>query len=393
MTTSTLAILGGGPIGIETALLATRQGIDVRVYEADRPGAHVARWGHVEFFSAWHRNWSDWGRETLQREGHQLPAPDDYPTGYQYLERYLWPLCESEALDGCIVSETEVVDVARQSSRKSDHVGSDRSAGGPFVLAVEHDGERRFETAEHVVDATGCYRTPNGLGPGGTRAVGEETYQSKIDYYIPDVLGSDRDRFAGTETLVVGDGYSAATTLRQLLQLRRSTDLDIHWLRDDDETPYTDREDDPLPQRRDLSNFGNRLAADELGGVETHVGTVRRIRRPDDGSGFVVDLMASTPSLSVDRIVANVGYRPDVSLFRELQVDLCWATEGPMDLAASLIGGSGDCLDQTSEGLDALAHPEDDFYIVGSKAYGRNSSFLLQIGHDQAEAVVGAIAP
>lgn len=392
MTTSTLAVLGGGPVGIETALLAARRGLDVRVYEAERPGAHVARWGHVEFFSAWELNWSDWGRQTLEREGYRRPPSDDYPTGREYLERYLWPLCESELLEGCIDGETEVVEVARRSSRKGDHVGEDRAAGGPFVLAVEHDGAREFHTADHVVDATGCYRTPNGLGPGGTRAIGEERHASKIEYHIPDVLGGDRDVYAGTRTLVIGDGYSAATTLRQLLELRRSEDLDIHWLLDDDTSPYEERDDDPLPQRRDLSRFGNRVAADDLQGVETHVGAVRRIRDPEDGEGLAVDLMASTPSIRVDRIVANVGYRPDVSLFRELQVHLCYATEGPMDLAASLIGGSGDCLDQTSEGIDALTHPEDDFYVVGSKAYGRNSSFLLQIGHEQARSVVDAIA-
>ena len=31
----------------------------------------------------------------------------------------------------------------------------------------------------------------------------------------------------------------------------------------------------------------------------------------------------------VDEIISNCGYRPDSSLHRELQVHLCWASEGP----------------------------------------------------------------
>ena len=40
------------------------------------------------------------------------------------------------------------------------------------------------------------------------------------------------------------------------------------------------------------------------------------------------------------------GYRPDTSIHRELQVHLCYATEGPMKLAAALLGedSNGDCL-------------------------------------------------
>ena len=51
----------------------------------------------------------------------------------------------------------------------------------------------------------------------------------------------------------------------------------------------------------------------------------------------------------VDRVLAHVGYRPDTALTAELQVHYCYATEGPMKLAAALMaagGGGGDCLAQ-----------------------------------------------
>jgi hypothetical protein len=88
--------------------------------------------------------------------------------------------------------------------------------------------------------------------------------------------------------------------------------------------------------------------------------------------------------LEVDRIVANVGYRPDNRLWSELQVHECYATGGPMKLAAALTAEtSADCLDQKSCGPQALLNPEPDFYVLGAKSYGRNSKFLISVGLEQ----------
>ena len=55
-------------------------------------------------------------------------------------------------------------------------------------------------------------------------------------------------------------------------------------------------------------------------------------------------------------------------LSEELQVHYCYATEGPIKLAAALMssgGGGGDCLAQMSHGSDSLKNPEPGFYIIG----------------------------
>ena len=54
-----------------------------------------------------------------------------------------------------------------------------------------------------------------------------------------------------------------------------------------------------------------------------------------------------------------------------------------MKLAAQLGGGSADCLDQSSCGPASLLNPEPNFYLLGSKSYGRNTQFLLSIGLEQ----------
>ena len=42
-----LAILGGGPIGLEAALYARTLELPVALYERGRIGEHLHRWGHV----------------------------------------------------------------------------------------------------------------------------------------------------------------------------------------------------------------------------------------------------------------------------------------------------------------------------------------------------------
>ena len=64
-----------------------------------------------------------------------------------------------------------------------------------------------------MIDASGTWATPNVLGASGIPAHGETDAAAFIEHALPDVLGADRDRFAGQRTLVVGAGHSAANTL------------------------------------------------------------------------------------------------------------------------------------------------------------------------------------
>jgi len=388
---SEVAVLGAGPIGVEAALYARRTGREVRLYERGRPGAHVEKWGHVEFFSSWELNRSDWGCETLEEAGVPLEPDDAYPTGREYLERYLRPLVDSEPLAGVVTANCEVVELSRRGALKTERPGAAARVEHPFLLRLDEGRAARYAEAEIVLDATGAYRTPNGLGPGGVRAVGEEEHAARIEYYVPDVLDGDRDSYAGGRTLVIGSGYSAVTTLRNLQRLRaEEPDTEIAWLRRPGSEPYPLIPDDPLPMRRELSEFGNAVARDEIPDIDVIVGHVREVRDGGDRELSVeVGDSAGAEAHEFDRIVANVGYRPDLEMIRELQVHQCYATEGPIDLAASLLANdSADCLDQeTGGGVELLENPEPNFYLVGSKSYGRNSKFLLQDGFEQIRQI------
>ena len=43
-------------------------------------------------------------------------------------------------------------------------------------------------------------------------------------------------------------------------------------------------------------------------------------------------------------------------------------------------------------GARELAHPEPNFYIIGSKSYGRAPTFLLATGYEQARSVAAMLA-
>ena len=96
--------------------------------------------------------------------------------------------------------------------------------------------------------------------------------------------------------------------------------------------------------------------------------------------------------VAVDDIIALTGSVGDRRIYEHLQVHECWATSGPMKLAAALLGaGSADCLAQGSHGPESLRSPEPDFFILGSKSYGRNNTFLLRVGWEQVTDVFGLL--
>lgn len=391
-----VAVLGGGPIGIEAALFAARRGYDVQVFERGRVGENVRSWGHVTLFSAWELNRSPWGEDLLREQGVELAASDVFPTGADYVEHYLSPLAGHELLAGRVNEQTEVLGVSRAHALKGDFIANAERGAAPFlVMTQDSSGAEHYVEADVVIDVTGSYSLPNALGPGGLPALGERAHEDRIERYIPDT-GAEREVYAGKRTLLIGAGYSAVTSAKILAELiEQDASTQLFWLMRSEAAPYELIEGDPLPQRVELGEFGNSAAAGHIEGVKPVLGAyVKSISTREDGALDVAIWQGGKERvLVVDRIVSNVGYHPDNDLSRELQVHLCYASEGPMKLAASLLsaGGGGDCLAQTSAGAQTLLNPEPGFFVLGAKSYGRNSSFLLKLGVEQIGEVFSLI--
>ena len=393
--TTRCAVLGAGPIGLEAALYAATLGMDVTVYEqGEEIAANVRDWGHVTMFSPFGMNCSSLGAGLLAKAGHALPEVEAYQSGTEYVETYLRLLAELTLLAGRIRFGARVVSVGKDGLAKGDLIGQKARLEKPFRLFVQGpDGTERIYRADIVLDCTGMYDNPNWLGNGGIPALGERELRKRISYRLPDVLGDEREAYAGMTTLLVGDGHSAATALLGLLELaRQAPGTRIVWLTNHDHDPLLPVvPEDSLPRRASLIEQANRFAAEGDANLDRILGgLVEEIEAVPDGR-FRVRIATDPPhEIAVDRIVANVGFSPDNSLYRELQVHECYASRGPMNLAAALLaagGGGADCLAAAPLGAATLQNPEPGFFLLGSKSYGKGFNFLLRTGLEQIRDV------
>jgi thioredoxin reductase len=394
-----LAILGAGPIGLEAALYAHHLQLPFTVYERGRVAEHLHRWGHVKLFSPFGMNATSLGLSAIRQANpkHEFPSENNCVTGREHVESYLDPLAKTGPLREHIRQDTQVLYVSRQGYLKSDMLGDSKVAPRsrqPFrILLRSNKTQERVEEADIILDCTGTYGQHRWMGAGGIPAIGELTAEPHIAYGLEDIAGTRQSTYAGKNVLVVGSGYSAATTVCNLSALaEKHPDTWVYWLaRGNSTQPIKRITNDPLKERDRLAVRANTLATRGEGNVEFHSQTLIELAEwagPDRGFKVTAKTAGKTKTWEVERLIANVGYTPETSIYRELQIHECYATLGPMNLSAALLKQSGvDCLQIPPQGAEALRNPEPNFFILGSKSYGRNSHFLLKNGFEQIREV------
>lgn len=389
-----VAVIGAGPVGLAAAANLLARGLAVKVYEAGASvGANIADWGHVRLFSPWEYDVDRASRALLERAGWDAPEPGSLPTGAELIRRYLAPLAQTPELAAVIEYGARVTAVGRRGIDKI--VSRDRELC-PFLLTVvDGAGRTRRDLARAVIDASGTWRSPNPLGAGGIPAEGEEDLAGRIDYGIPDVLGRDRAKYAGRVTLVVGAGHSAANVLLDLAELAqqdpatravwatRGTDLS---------RVYGGGADDQLAARGDLGQRLRQLV--ESNAIALVTGFSVTALRQTNGRVAVEGETSEGPRTigPVDRIVTCTGQRPDLSLTRELRLELDPWLESVRALGPLIDPNLHSCGSVPPHGHRELSHPEPGFYTVGIKSYGRAPTFLMATGYEQVRSVVAAIA-
>ena len=260
-----------------------------------------------------------------------------------------------------------------------------------FVWLVRSaEGEDIFD-ADVVIDSTGVFNQTNFLGHGGIPAVGELDCREYIWTRLPDVLGKDRTRFENKRVLVVGSGYSAATNIVALGELKSSaSDTKVTWVTRRESTadgPLPTRPDDPLPQRSELSAQANASECDRFDQT-----SILGIERTESGAFSVSFGGKLSDVVEFDEVIASVGFRPDMTLYEELQIDQCPASQAPKQVAEWFDGlGVVDAVDQKLPPR-LTCSSEPGFFVLGSKSFGRNSNFLLRLGLDQIRDAFSIIA-
>lgn len=364
-----VAVLGGGPIGLEAAIYAIAAGFTVDLYEQGQIGEFVNRWGFVRLFTPFGMNTTSLGKRSLLREQptRRFPADTELISGREYRDAYLVPLAESSLLKPFVHPQTTVVSVGRSGVRKGEAVAEGLKALPPFRLLLrESGGAEKFASADVVLDCTGTYARPNWVGDGGIPAAGEIASRQHTHYWIDDVRGAKQANYAGKSIAVIGSGYSAATSVCELATLAEDHQSTwIVWLTHGGRSPLPRIPGDSLRERDRLAARANHLALRCDGNLEFHPLTLIDeliCHGADKGFRIAARVAGVAKTWEVERVIANVGYRPDVSLTSELRV---------------------------GEQRGSFLTDEPGYYVLGAKSHGRDSNWLIRDGHAQIRQAIG----
>ncbi|MFE6967464.1 NAD(P)-binding domain-containing protein [Agromyces sp. NPDC057679] len=386
-----VVIVGAGPIGLAAAANLVERGIDFVVLEVgDGIADSVRAWGHTRLFSPWKHLVDPASRRLLEAEGWTLPDPERAPAGRELVDAYLVPLSRLEPIASRIRTGADVLAISREGM---DRTRTTNRLTTPFLVRLRTASGVEELTARAVIDASGTYRTPNSLGSNGLGLLGLDEIAEHVQPALPDVLGRDREVFAGRHTTVVGAGHSAANTLLGLVQLAREVPgTRVTWLiRNAQAVRVSSSADDELADRAKL---GGRVdAAVRRGDIELVDGfEILRARRAGGGVELVGQRHGDLAVHSTDLVVNATGFRPNLDPLREIRLELDEIVEAPKRLAPLIDPNVHSCGTVEPHGFAELTHPERGFFIVGMKSYGRAPTFLLATGYEQVRSVTAWIA-
>jgi len=381
-----VVVIGAGPQGLAAAAHLIERGAEVVVLEAGSgPAAAVRDWGHVRLFSAWPELVDPAAARLLTPRGWTSPTAG-YPTGGEWIDRYLAPL--AEVLGDTIRYDTTVVGVSR---RGRDRLVSAGRAEQPFTVHVLAAGvEARLE-ARAVIDASGTWTQPNPAGADGYPAAGERAAAAAgaVTYLPP--TPEEAAGFAGRHVMVVGSGHSAMTAVIDLAAVARiHPGTRVTWVlrRGVVGDTFGGGTSDELPQRGALG-VRARQAVDD-GTVDLVTGF--RVERIDpQGSQVVVTAEDGRVLPTADRAVVLTGFRPDLGFLSVLRLELDPVLQAPVRLAPEIDPNLHSCGSVSPHGAAELAHPEPDLYLVGMKSYGRAPTFLAMTGYEQVRSIAAEL--
>ena len=95
----------------------------------------------------------------------------------------------------------------------------------------------------------------------------------------------------------------------------------------------------------------------------------------------------------VHSVVAATGFRPDLAMLSELQLDLDPGLQAPRVLGPLVDPAFHSCGTVAPHGWRELTHEsEPGFFVVGMKSYGRAPTFLITTGNEQVRSIAAHLA-
>ena len=387
-----VAIIGAGPVGLAAAAHLAVRSLPFILFEAGSTvAANVLLWKHIRVFSPWRYNIDKAARQLLDQT--LWTAPDEYalPTGQALYDQYFKPLSELPAMKSNLHLNSKILSIGKKNIDKMKTRGRDET---PYVIQVSHSGEIQQYEVRAVIDASGTWNSPNPIGSGGNYAIGEVENRDKIFYGIPNIPGQHTERYKNKNVLVVGSGHSSINAILELDKLKqRYPATEIHWVlrKKNIRDVYGGQEADALEARGALGIKIEQLVNEDRVNVYTPF-QIQQITNKDnkltiigfqDGEKFALPW--------IDEIISSTGSRPDFSFLREVRLSVDPSLESVAEIAELIDPNIHSCGTVRPHGEQELKHPDKDFYIVGSKSYGRAPTFLMATGYEQVRSIVAYI--
>ena len=387
-----MAIIGAGPVGLAAAAHLSVRNQPFLLFEAGNTVAsNILSWKHIRVFSPWKYNIDKAARQLLEQTNWKSPDDEALATGEELYEQYFKPLSELPAIKPHIFLRSKVVAIGRSGIDKMKTTGRNNL---PFVVQVFHEDKIEQHEVKAVIDASGTWNSPNPIGSGGTFAAGEIENNDRVFYGIPDILDAHTARYKNKSVLVVGSGHSSINAILELDKLKNEYPLtEIHWVlrKNNISDVYGGQENDALEARGALGIKIEQLVNEDRISVYApfqiqqilSTGTHLAIVGQQNGRKF------SLPG--IDEIICNTGSRPDFSFLREVRLSIDPSLESVAEIAELIDPNIHSCGTVRPHGEKELRHPDKDFYIVGSKSYGRAPTFLMATGYEQVRSIAAAI--
>ncbi len=220
-TPATIAVIGGGSIGVEAALYGRFLGYTVLLFDAHKVGHRQLAWGEHLMQESWSQVTTSLGLAAIEAQGtaSDFPADDTCCTYREYVEKYLLPVARTDLLYDGVQINSPVVSVSRTGCSLNSPASITRRAEQEFRVLVDSSPRGEYsQLVDIVLDCSGL-APRRGLASGSGLAIGEIANRAKMLSGKVDVLGKHRARFAGMQTLLFGRDLTACANAIDLARL------------------------------------------------------------------------------------------------------------------------------------------------------------------------------
>ncbi|WP_444944083.1 NAD(P)-binding domain-containing protein [Microbulbifer sp. ZKSA006] len=386
-------IVGAGPIGIAAAAQLLSRNLKPLVLEKGiSVGSAILEWGHVRVFTPWPYVIDKAVATLLKKNGWTYPDKEQLPTGREIVDKYLTPAATTPELKTVITYSAEVTAISRENHSK--HTSTNRDKALYTVHYKDASGNTHIQYAKAIIDASGTWSNPTPIGRDGLPVPGEIENRDLITYGIPDIIGTDKQKYRNKHTLILGAGHSAMNIALALINLQKSeADTRISWgmRKNDIEKLLGSGINDKVPARKELGIAAKNAIDSKLLELLPQI-QIKQIKR--EGTELLVSLTSGgeDQEITVNRIIVATGFRPDLQMLREIRLDIDHIVEAPKALAPMIDPNLHSCGSVKAHGAEELSHHDENFYIAGIKSYGRAPTFLMLTGYEQVRSIADKLA-